>query len=160
MIGTANSGIYAYQEGRFSPPAETGSLPRTIFAIHQDAGGRLWFGTRGGLVRWDGRTWQLFTTREGRPDDEVRAIADDPDSLDVWRVPRRNYFMGRWIRHSGWYPNFRQPQLFRHPHAQFEQGQLRVGEEHVVKNHETVGPLRCRPDLAKLVPARAADGGI
>jgi len=28
-------------------------------------------------------------------------------------VPRRNHFMGRWIRHSGWYPNFRQPQLFR-----------------------------------------------
>jgi hypothetical protein len=28
-------------------------------------------------------------------------------------VPRRNYFMGRWIRHSGWYPNYRQPQLFR-----------------------------------------------
>lgn len=21
--------------------------------------------------------------------------------------------MGRWVRHSGWYPNFRQPQLFR-----------------------------------------------
>ena len=21
--------------------------------------------------------------------------------------------MGRWIEHSGWYPNFRQPQLFR-----------------------------------------------
>jgi len=21
--------------------------------------------------------------------------------------------MGRWIKHSGWYPNFRQPQLFR-----------------------------------------------
>jgi len=44
---------------------------------------------------------------------EVRAIADNPQALDVYRVPRRNYFMGRWIKHSGWYPNFRQPQLFR-----------------------------------------------
>jgi len=44
---------------------------------------------------------------------EVRGIANDPTSADVWRVPRRNFFMGRWIRHSGWYPNFRQPQLFR-----------------------------------------------
>jgi glycosyltransferase involved in cell wall biosynthesis len=35
------------------------------------------------------------------------------ETPDVYRVPRRNYFMGRWIRHSGWYPNFRQPQLFR-----------------------------------------------
>ncbi|GAB4216536.1 MAG: glycosyltransferase family 2 protein [Rhodoferax sp.] len=44
---------------------------------------------------------------------EIRAIMADPQSLDVYRVPRRNWFMGRWIRHSGWYPNFRQPQLFR-----------------------------------------------
>ncbi len=34
-------------------------------------------------------------------------------TLDIFRVPRKNYFMGRWIKHSGWYPNFRQPQLFR-----------------------------------------------
>ena len=45
--------------------------------------------------------------------DEVLAITAAPDALDVYRVPRRNWFMGRWIRHSGWYPNFRQPQLFR-----------------------------------------------
>jgi glycosyltransferase involved in cell wall biosynthesis len=45
--------------------------------------------------------------------DEVLRIVAAADSLDVYRVPRRNYFMGRWIRHSGWYPNFRQPQLFR-----------------------------------------------
>ena len=25
----------------------------------------------------------------------------------------QNFFMGKWIKHSGWYPNFRQPQLFR-----------------------------------------------
>ena len=48
--------------------------------------------------------------------DEVLAIAARPDASDApdaYRVPRRNWFMGRWIRHSGWYPNFRQPQLFR-----------------------------------------------
>lgn len=30
----------------------------------------------------------------------------------VFFVPRKNYFMGKWIKHSGWYPNYRQPQLF------------------------------------------------
>jgi glycosyltransferase involved in cell wall biosynthesis len=45
--------------------------------------------------------------------DEVLAlIASSPDH-DVYRVPRRSYMMGRWIKGSGWYPNFRQPQLFR-----------------------------------------------
>jgi len=45
--------------------------------------------------------------------DEVLAILADTPAHDAYHVPRRNYFMGRWIRHSGWYPNFRQPQLFR-----------------------------------------------
>ena len=44
---------------------------------------------------------------------EVRAIVSNPDSLDAYWTPRRNFFMGKWIRHSGWYPNYRQPQLFR-----------------------------------------------
>jgi glycosyltransferase involved in cell wall biosynthesis len=44
---------------------------------------------------------------------EIQSIISNPDSLDVYWTPRRNYFMGRWIKHSGWYPNYRQPQLFR-----------------------------------------------
>lgn len=44
---------------------------------------------------------------------EIRHIMADPNSVDVYRVPRRNFFMGHWIQHSGWYPNYRQPQLFR-----------------------------------------------
>jgi glycosyltransferase involved in cell wall biosynthesis len=44
---------------------------------------------------------------------EIRTITNDPCALDVYWVSRRNYFMGRWISHSGWYPNYRQPQLFR-----------------------------------------------
>ncbi len=32
---------------------------------------------------------------------------------DLYYVPRKNFFMGRWIRHSGYYPDYRQPQLFR-----------------------------------------------
>ncbi|MGH8558821.1 MAG: glycosyltransferase family 2 protein, partial [Methylococcales bacterium] len=45
--------------------------------------------------------------------DEIIRTIRSAGSNDVYRVPRRNYFMGRWIRHSGWYPNYRQPQLFR-----------------------------------------------
>ena len=25
--------------------------------------------------------------------------------LDIYRVPRKNFFMGKWIKHSGWYPD-------------------------------------------------------
>jgi glycosyltransferase involved in cell wall biosynthesis len=37
----------------------------------------------------------------------------DNQRLDIYKIPRKNFFMGRWIKYSGWYPNFRQPQLFK-----------------------------------------------
>lgn len=48
--------------------------------------------------------------------DEILKIIDAPvEKLNhyIYFVPRRNYFMGKWIKHSGWYPNYRQPQLFK-----------------------------------------------
>lgn len=45
--------------------------------------------------------------------DEILALLAAPPPLDVYRVPRKSFMMGRWIRGSGWYPNFRQPQFFR-----------------------------------------------
>ena len=44
--------------------------------------------------------------------DEILTLIENA-SLDIYHVPRKNFFMGKWIKHSGWYPNFRQPQLFR-----------------------------------------------
>jgi glycosyltransferase involved in cell wall biosynthesis len=45
--------------------------------------------------------------------DEILALVEGTPPHDVYLVPRRSYMMGRWIKGSGWYPNFRQPQLFR-----------------------------------------------
>jgi glycosyltransferase involved in cell wall biosynthesis len=45
--------------------------------------------------------------------DEILGLLAGETPLDAYRVPRKSYMMGRWIRGSGWYPNFRQPQLFR-----------------------------------------------
>ena len=44
-------------------------------------------------------------------DEVIRTINNA--EYDIYRVPRKNFFMGKWIKFSGWYPNFRQPQLFR-----------------------------------------------
>lgn len=43
---------------------------------------------------------------------EIVRLLAQPDA-DAYYVPRRNWFMGRWINHCGWYPDYRQPQLFR-----------------------------------------------
>lgn len=43
---------------------------------------------------------------------EIERLLSAPQA-DAYYVPRRNWFMGRWIEHCGWYPDYRQPQLFR-----------------------------------------------
>ncbi len=44
---------------------------------------------------------------------EILGIINQDDSKDVYYMPRRNIFMGREIFFCGWYPDYRQPQLFR-----------------------------------------------
>ena len=39
---------------------------------------------------------------------QLRATVERPDAADGYRVRRRNFFLGRWIRHGGWWPD---PQL-------------------------------------------------
>jgi glycosyltransferase involved in cell wall biosynthesis len=58
---------------------------------------------------------------------EIRATVARTDAADAYWVPRRNFVFGRWMRHSGYTPDFRQPQLFR-------RGKLRYTEDAV---HET-----------------------
>jgi len=43
---------------------------------------------------------------------EIKEIIKNP-TYDIYKIPRKNFFMGKWIKYSGWYPNFRQPQFFK-----------------------------------------------
>ncbi len=43
---------------------------------------------------------------------EIMAIKQAGTELDGFRMPRLTWYMDRWIRHSGWYPNY-QPRLYR-----------------------------------------------
>ena len=58
---------------------------------------------------------------------EICATVVRADAADAYWVPRRNYVFGRWMRYSGYSPDYRQPQLFR-------RGKLRYTEDAV---HET-----------------------
>ncbi|HEY1792611.1 MAG TPA: glycosyltransferase family 2 protein [Opitutaceae bacterium] len=44
---------------------------------------------------------------------EILRIVADPASADAYLVPRSNLLLGRKVAHGGWYPDYRQPQLFR-----------------------------------------------
>lgn len=61
--------------------------------------------------------------------DEVLSLLARNPSHDAYLVPRRNYFMGQWVTHSGWYPNFRQPQLFRKGAMKYIESPVHEGYE-------------------------------
>jgi glycosyltransferase involved in cell wall biosynthesis len=61
--------------------------------------------------------------------DEILSILSSMPPHDAYLVPRRNYMMGRWIKGSGWYPNFRQPQLFRKGAMRYDNDPVHEGYE-------------------------------
>lgn len=71
---------------------------------------------------------------------EIQAIAGNPQSADVYWTPRRNFFMGRWIRHSGWYPNYRQPQLFRKGAMRYDNKPVHEG--YVLATDQPIGHMK------------------
>jgi glycosyltransferase involved in cell wall biosynthesis len=44
--------------------------------------------------------------------ESIRTVLNDGPRSDGYAVARRQWYLGRWIRHSGWYPN-RSVRLFR-----------------------------------------------
>ena len=70
--------------------------------------------------------------------DEINILIDNP-SYDIYRVPRKNFFMGKWIKYSGWYPNFRQPQLFRNGKMSYTMDSVHEG--YISHSNKEIGIL-------------------
>lgn len=71
---------------------------------------------------------------------EIQTIVMNSASADVYLTPRRNYFMGRWIKHSGWYPNYRQPQLFRKGAMHYDLKPVHEG--YILSSSKPVGHMK------------------
>lgn len=67
---------------------------------------------------------------------EIRQLLAGTPSCDAWFIPRRNFFLGRWIRRGGFYPD-RKLRLFRQGSAAFEERAV----------HET---MRCSGSTGRL----------
>ena len=80
---------------------------------------------------------------------EIRAIMAFPGAHDGYRIPRKTYFLGTWIRHGGWYPDYNL-RLFRKGKGRFEERAV----HEAVKLSGTVGTTEhailhyAYPDLA------------
>ena len=87
--------------------------------------------------------WILSIDSDERCTEQVRdeilsLIIDAP--LDIYRIPRKNYFMGKWIKYSGWFPNFRQPQLFRANKMSY--GIEQVHEGYISHRNKKIGVIK------------------
>lgn len=82
MSGPLESRFLQFNGNRFSLPNGI-KLPLDVSAIHLDRTGRLWLGTQGGLVLFQGKDSKLFSVADGLPAADVRAIADDAEG-NVW----------------------------------------------------------------------------
>ena len=64
----------------------------------------------------------------------------ETDEYEIYKVPRKNFFMGRWIRYSGWYPNYRQPQLFKN--GKMTYADESVHEGYISHSDKKIGVLK------------------
>lgn len=60
--------------------------------------------------------------------DEIQNVVRDPAALDGYYLNRRFFFLGRWIRHCGWYPSWNL-RLFKHALGRYDSRQV---HEHLV----------------------------
>ena len=56
--------------------------------------------------------------------DEIRRKLAEGPKEDAYLVPRRNFFLGRRIKHCGWYPDYRQPQFFHKNRMRYREKDL------------------------------------
>jgi ligand-binding sensor domain-containing protein/signal transduction histidine kinase len=85
-VGTAGEGLFQFETNyfnHFEPAPDAQILGPWIYALFQDHQSRLWAGTQNGLVCRNGKDWQLFTTRDGLSEKNIRAIAGDAEG-NLW----------------------------------------------------------------------------
>ncbi|MGQ9800494.1 MAG: glycosyltransferase family 2 protein [Candidatus Saccharicenans sp.] len=56
---------------------------------------------------------------------EILKIKQSPDEAEGYYIPRRSFYLGRWVRHSGWYPN-RRVRLYKKEKGCWVQDRFRV----------------------------------
>lgn len=109
---------------------DSGSTDRTP-KICIEHGARLvrkeWQGYRGQkqlAVDLSGHEWVLSLDADEEistelEDEILKWKSTSPEDIDGYFLPRMTFFMGRWIRHTTWYPDY-QLRLFRKNRGQWE----------------------------------------
>ncbi|MDZ7262736.1 MAG: glycosyltransferase family 2 protein [candidate division KSB1 bacterium] len=94
--------------------------------------------------------WVLWLDADERvPEELAQEIqkAIQSDEVDGFYLPRKAYFLGRWIRHCGWYPGY-VLRLFKREKARFNDALVHEGLEFQGKTGKLKTPLLHYTDRA------------
>lgn len=77
LIGRYNGGISVFEDGRFRHYPDVLKKAATVLAFSVDADGVPWAGTRSGMLRFGGTSWQLAAGEWGLPEVRFEALLLD-----------------------------------------------------------------------------------
>lgn len=109
--------------------------------------------TKNEVLAEAGGDWVLWIDADERMTPELAAEIKKTLSgrleADAFSVPRRAFFLGKWIKHSGWYPGY-VTRLFRRGRARFSERAVHEGLEVAGRTVKLRQPLLhfTDPDLA------------
>ena len=90
--------VFSQEYGYTHYSTKEGLAGSTVYNMVQDRDGFLWFGTEGGLSRFDGTHFKNFTRQDGLPDNEIIQVFADSKGR-IWIVPFKKsvcyYYKGK-----------------------------------------------------------------
>ena len=93
-----STAVFSQEYGYTHYDSKDGLAGSTVYCMVQDKDGFLWFGTEGGLSRFDGTHFKNFTKEDGLPDNEVIQLFADSKGR-VWIAPFKKsvcyYYKGK-----------------------------------------------------------------
>ncbi|NOY78039.1 MAG: glycosyltransferase family 2 protein [Calditrichaeota bacterium] len=82
--------------------------------------------------------------------EEIQSLLQEATPCDGYEIPRKTFYLGRWIRHCGWYPGF-QLRLFR-------KEKTRLTPRKVHEGFEVTGKIcRLKGDILHFTAERLED---
>lgn len=93
-------------------------------------------------VKYD---WVLSVDADERVTEELKEeilqkLTEEPTE-EAYFIPRKSHFLNYWVRHCGWYPDYRQPQFFNKTKMKYVETDL-VHEGFVMKSNSKVSYLK------------------
>jgi ligand-binding sensor domain-containing protein len=90
--------VFSQEYGYTHYDSKDGLAGSTVYCMVQDRDGFIWFGTEGGLSRFDGTHFKNFTREDGLPDNEIIKLFADSKGR-IWIAPFKKsvcyYYRGK-----------------------------------------------------------------